>query len=45
MEKINNLELMNTKGGGKSFWLILGGFGLFAIGIIDGFVNPQKCKR
>ena len=46
MECINNEKLAEIKGGAFN-WGILAGIGAaisFIIGVIDGWVNPQKCN-
>lgn len=45
MKMINDKELKEIYGG-ISFWTgagIIGGL-VFIIGVLDGFVNPSKCK-
>ncbi len=46
IKRTNNEELKQITGGGLSF---LGGLGIaggiiFLIGVINGFVNPEKCN-
>ena len=47
---LNNEELMNIKGGSISFKVaglitgIVASIITFAVGIWDGFKNPNKCK-
>lgn len=45
MQKLNNLELSNIKGGGVGFVIagIAAGI-IFLIGVISGYANPNKCK-
>ena len=47
MNIVDNKELKNINGGGISIGLAIGiGTAIvFVIGIIDGFVNPDKCKE
>lgn len=45
MEKLQNVELMNVYGGAKLLWGIIGGLGILIVGIIDGFINPNKCNK
>ena len=45
--ELNNEEMLVVKGGGissKLIWGIVGGVIVFALGIIDGIVNPKKCN-
>ncbi len=46
--KLNDLELQNIKGGAISFKTALlvgiGGFLTLLVGIIDGYMNPNKCN-
>lgn len=44
MEKISNNELKQINGGGFGLGLLIGGLATFVIGVIDGFVNPLKCR-
>ena len=46
IKQTNNNELKQITGGGLSFLGGLGIFGgiVFLIGVIDGFVNPEKCN-
>ena len=37
MENLKKSQLANIKGGGYTFWLILG--------IFDGYQNPNKCNN
>ncbi len=43
--KLNNNELENIKGGGATFWMVLGGIGILILGIFDGYRNPLKCNN
>ncbi len=45
MENLKKSQLANIKGGGYTFWLILGGIGLLILGIFDGYQNPNKCNN
>lgn len=45
MEILTNEKLNEINGGGKAFWLILGGAAAFLAGIFSGFMNPSKCNR
>lgn len=41
-------EELETINGGAIKWGILagiGGFTTFIMGIIDGYINPQKCRK
>ena len=43
---LNDKELMNVEGGGFNFGIataIISGI-TFIIGILDGLVNPQRCR-
>lgn len=47
IEEINKDKLKKIDGGGLSF---LAGVGIvslviFAVGVIDGYVNPEKCRN
>jgi len=47
MNKLNNDEMMNVKGGAFKLGAlvsVIGGAIVFIIGIIDGLINPQKCN-
>ncbi len=44
MESLNERELLNIQGGGRLFWYVIGGAALLIVGIVDGFLNPQKCR-
>ena len=45
MEILKNKELLEIKGGAsKLLWYALGALITLALGIIDGIVNPDKCK-
>ena len=44
---LNNEEMMNVSGGGV-FVKILAGVGaalLFGIGVVTGFINPNRCNK
>ena len=45
MQKLSKEEMMNIKGGGISVWVILGIGALvtFAIGFVEGIINPKGC--
>lgn len=47
MDKLNNEKLKDINGGGISIGAALGigALAVFIIGVIDGFVNPEKCKE
>ena len=44
MERISNKELKSINGGGFGLGFLIGGLATFLIGVIDGFVNPLKCR-
>lgn len=44
MEILSNEKMANINGGGKALWFIIGGFGTFLLGFLNGFVNPKKCN-
>ena len=45
MKNLNNEEMLVVKGGASKWvWGIIGGIIVFAIGLIDGLVNPKKCN-
>ena len=47
MQKMENEELMEVKGGAVN-WGLMAGIGAaasFIIGIIDGLMNPKKCNN
>lgn len=46
MNSLNEVELKNINGGSISIGAVIGISALvvFAIGVIDGFVNPDKCR-
>lgn len=47
MNKINNEQLKNVKGGGVN-WSLMAGIGAltsFLVGVIDGLINPKKCNN
>jgi len=47
MEKIEEMELQKIKGGTISTGTLLaitGGL-IFIFGVIDGYLNPTKCKK
>ena len=47
MNKLNNKQLKNVKGGGIN-WSLMAGIGAFAsflVGVIDGIINPKKCNN
>lgn len=37
MNVLNNTELDDINGGGKTLWLVIGGIALFAFGVFCGF--------
>ena len=44
---LSNEEMLNVKGGAfklKMISAIIGGLIVFAIGVVDGIVNPKKCN-
>ena len=44
---LNNEEMLEVKGGALKIGLlvsIIGGAIVFAIGVIDGLLNPRKCN-
>lgn len=47
MNKINNEQLKNVKGGGVNWGLMsaIGALSSFLIGVIDGLINPKKCNN
>ena len=47
MKKINNEELYEISGGGISKGVLLGlaAFGVFIVGVFDGFMRPLKCNK
>jgi len=47
MNKINNEQLKNVRGGGINWGLMaaIGAIGSFFIGVIDGLINPKKCNN
>lgn len=47
MEKLNNYELSNVKGGGflsATTAVVATLIAAFIFGVIDGIVNPQSCN-
>ena len=46
MKKIEDKELYEINGGGINWGIIaaLGAFASFAVGFIDGYINPKKCN-
>lgn len=44
MVEINHNELMEIEGGGRLLWYVIGGAALLIVGIIDGIINPNKCR-
>lgn len=45
LKQLNNEELNSTVGGGIAFWsAVVGAFGVFIAGVIDGYIRPNKCK-
>ena len=44
--KLENDELMNVEGGAIKYLALfgLGGLIAFLTGILDGYLNPQKCN-
>lgn len=44
--KLNNEEMSKVMGGAISFKIaaIIGGIIVFAVGLIDGIINPKKCN-
>lgn len=47
IEEIKKDELKKIDGGGLSFLSAIGIVSLvvFAVGVIDGYVNPEKCRN
>jgi len=48
MNKLNNEEMIEVKGGAFSSKLLFGIFGtgiVFLIGVVDGLINPRKCNN
>ncbi len=47
MDCLERAKLQEIKGGGafKLSWYLLGALVTLAVGIIDGIVNPEKCKK
>ena len=46
MELISNKELYTIYGGSKaSIWFAVGTVITFFLGLFDGIVNPNKCKK
>ena len=46
MNKLNNEEMLNIKGGAIS-WKVAAAIGsaiVFIIGVVDGLINPKKCN-
>ncbi len=44
--KLNEKQMLDVNGGAVK-WGVIAGFGAFAsfvIGVIDGWMNPQKCN-
>ncbi|MEG0826380.1 MAG: hypothetical protein RR404_02795 [Bacilli bacterium] len=44
MRELSKKELINTKGGGIGFCLLIGAGIVFIIGVIDGIVRPLQCR-
>ena len=46
MNELKELDLKDVSGGGISIaaGIAIGTIAVFLIGVIDGFVNPEKCK-
>lgn len=47
MQKLTDKQMLNVNGGGfgaSAFFLLAAGV-TFVIGIIDGIVNPTRCKE
>lgn len=44
MKQLSNEELNATTGGGWGFWAVCCGIGIFAAGVIDGYIRPNRCK-
>ena len=43
---MSETELKEVVGGaGWGFWAVVGGIVSFALGLIDGIVNPVKCGK
>ena len=47
MKKLENNELKTIKAGAIHWGIvgIIGGIITFVVGVIDGFVNPSKCRQ
>ncbi len=51
MNKLNDAEMLEVKGGAVSFGLaslitgIISGIGVFIVGLIDGYLNPNACRK
>ena len=47
MNSLSKTELKDINGGGISVGVALGigAIVIFAIGVIDGYVNPEKCRQ
>ena len=47
MNRINEEQLKNIKGGGVNWTLVTGiaAIASFFMGVIDGLINPQKCNK
>lgn len=43
--KLDNENLNTITGGGKGLWLAIAGFGIFIVGVFDGFMRPLKCNK
>lgn len=47
MQNLNHEEMQQVKGGAVRWGVIagIGAFASFIIGVVDGWINPQKCNR
>ena len=46
MEILKNNELITIKGGAHTaLWFAIGTAITFLLGLFDGIINPEKCKR
>ena len=43
--QLTNNELLNITGGGLSLLAGIGALFTFIIGVIDGYIRPEKCKK
>ena len=45
MELLSSNNLANIYGGKAAWWFAIGGVITFLLGVFDGIINPNKCKR